>query len=89
MLRPLVKSADTARAEDSWENMFLKFYHSPAAEGHRAILVLDGLDEADYDVRLRLLTLIKEYAAGVRAGQPHPIGFVEEGVDVLNRTCGL
>lgn len=76
-------SRDTARAEDTWENIFLKFYQSPAAEGHRTILVIDGLDEANYDARLRLLTLIKEYVAGVRSGQPHRIQFAIFGRTTL------
>ena len=72
---------NTARAEDTWKNLFLDFYQSTAAEAHRAILVIDGLDEADDETRVRLLTLIKEYVKGVRIGYPHRIQFA-----VLGRT---
>ena len=64
---------NTARAEDTWENLFINFYQSSAAEGHRAILIIDGLDEAESEVRRRLLTLFKDYVRGTQTSQPHRI----------------
>ena len=66
-------SRDIARAEDTWDNLFLKFYQSPAAEGHRAILIIDGLDEAADETRHRLLNMFKAYITGSGAHQPQRI----------------
>ncbi|KAI0879066.1 hypothetical protein GGS24DRAFT_486796 [Hypoxylon argillaceum] len=62
----------TARAEDTWENLFLDFYKR---EDRRAILVIDGLDEAELHTQRRILRMMKDYVSNIRAGQPARIQF--------------
>ncbi|KAI1133340.1 hypothetical protein F5Y10DRAFT_274250 [Nemania abortiva] len=62
----------TARAEDTWENLFLDFYQN---QDRRAILVIDGLDEAELHTQRRILRMMKDYVSGIRAGRPARIQF--------------
>lgn len=71
------------RAEDTWENLFLHYYHGPLSEGRQAILVIDGLDEAGVDVQRRVLRLMRDYVSGVRNGLPHRIQFAIFGRSTL------
>lgn len=71
------------RAEDTWENLFLEYYQGPLSDGRRAILVLDGLDEASVDVQRRILRLMKDYISRVRSGMPHRIQFAVFGRSTL------
>lgn len=71
------------RAEDTWENLFLGYYQSQLSEGRRAILVLDGLDEAGIDAQRRILRLMKDYVSRVRSGMPHRIQFAVFGRTTL------
>lgn len=71
------------RAEDTWENLFLDYYQGPLSEGRRAILVLDGLDEAGVDAQRRILRLMKDYVSRVRNGRPHRIQFAVFGRSTL------
>ncbi|KAI1169761.1 hypothetical protein F4777DRAFT_169868 [Nemania sp. FL0916] len=66
----------TARAEDTWENLFLDFYRR---EDRRAILIIDGLDEAELLTQRRILRMMKDYVSGVRNGQPARIQFAVFG----------
>ncbi|KAJ8115755.1 hypothetical protein ONZ43_g4594 [Nemania bipapillata] len=66
----------TARAEDTWENLFLDFYK---VENRRAILVIDGLDEAGLHTQRRILRMMKDYVSSIRAGQPARIQFAVFG----------
>lgn len=61
--------------EETWENLFLKFYQGPHSEGRRAILVIDGLDEAELDTQRRILHLLKEYVTQVRSCLPCKVQF--------------
>lgn len=72
-----------ARAEDTWENLFLNFYQGTAGHGRRIILVIDGLDEAEISTQRRLLRLMKEYVLRVRAGLPSSIQFAVFGRSTL------
>ncbi|KAH6880828.1 hypothetical protein B0T10DRAFT_565559 [Thelonectria olida] len=72
-----------ARAEDTWEKLFLDFYQSPASQGRRLILVIDGLDEAEISAQRRLLRLVKQYVIGTRAGLPSRIQFAIFGRSTL------
>ena len=71
------------RAEDTWENLFLDYYQGPLSDGRRAILVLDGLDEAGVDAQRRILRLMKDYVSLVRSGRPHRIQFAVFGRSTL------
>ncbi|KAJ8130790.1 hypothetical protein O1611_g2838 [Lasiodiplodia mahajangana] len=62
----------TARAEDTWENLFLDFYQT---QDRRAILVIDGLDEAELHTQRRILRIMRDYVSSIRAGQPARIQF--------------
>ncbi|KAI0100201.1 hypothetical protein GGR51DRAFT_551683 [Nemania sp. FL0031] len=62
----------TARAEDTWENLFLDFYQN---QDRRAILVIDGLDEAEPHTQRRILRIMKDYVSSIRAGRPARIQF--------------
>lgn len=68
----------TARAEDTWENLFLDFYRCEDHQ-HRTILIIDGLDEAELLTQRRLLRIMKDYVSSVRAGQPLRIQFAVFG----------
>lgn len=69
-------SRKTAGAEDTWENLFLDFYRE---KDRRAILIIDGLDEAELRTQRRILRLMKNYVSSVRAGQPARIQFAVFG----------
>lgn len=71
------------RAEDTWENLFLEYYQGPLGDGRRAVLVIDGLDEASIDVQRRILHLMKDYVSRVRSGMPHRIQFAVFGRSTL------
>lgn len=71
------------RAEDTWENLFLEYYQGPLSDGRRAVLVIDGLDEASIDVQRRILHLMKDYVSRVRSGMPHRIQFAVFGRSTL------
>lgn len=72
-----------ALAEDTWENLFLDYYQGPLSEGHHAILVIDGLDEARVDGQRRILRMIRNYVSSVRSGRPHRIQFAVFGRSTL------
>ncbi|KAF2235940.1 hypothetical protein EV356DRAFT_513513 [Viridothelium virens] len=78
-------SRNTARAEDTWENLFLNYYQprNEVKECRRAILILDGLDEADQGTRQRLLEMMKAYISRIRSNQPHRIQFAVFGRTTL------
>ncbi|KAI0424360.1 hypothetical protein F5Y09DRAFT_324588 [Xylaria sp. FL1042] len=65
----------TAGAEDTWENLFLDFYQGYQGQDRRAILIIDGLDEAGIHTQRRILRLMKDYVSRIRAGQPARIQF--------------
>ncbi|GAW25704.1 putative nacht and tpr domain protein [Rosellinia necatrix] len=65
-----------AGAEDTWENLFLDFYRG---NDRRAILIIDGLDEAELHAQRRILRLIKDYVSSIRTGQPARIQFAVFG----------
>ncbi|KAI1429139.1 hypothetical protein F5Y12DRAFT_728265 [Xylaria sp. FL1777] len=65
----------TAGAEETWENVFLDFYQGFQGQDRRAILIIDGLDEAEIHVQRRILRLMKDYVSRIRAGQPARIQF--------------
>ncbi|KAK2603101.1 hypothetical protein N8I77_009583 [Diaporthe amygdali] len=71
------------RAEDTWENLFLDYYQGSLSDDRRAILVLDGLDEASIDAQRRILRLMKDYVSRVRSGMPHRIQFAVFGRSTL------
>ena len=77
------QNRNVARAEDTWENIFLSYYQSPKTVGRGAILVIDGLDEADSDVRKRLLRIMKDYARSTRVGFESRIQFAVIGRTTL------
>ena len=78
-------SRNTARAEDTWENLFLDHFQNQDkhAEVRRTVLIIDGLDEADADARRRLLRLMKEYVARIGRGYHHRIQFAVFGRTTL------
>lgn len=78
-------SSSIARVQDLWENLFLKFFQGdlPSAQGHRTILIIDGLDEADSSARQDVLRLMKEYVKRVRRGYPHRVQFAVFGRGTL------
>ncbi|KAI9713573.1 MAG: hypothetical protein M1820_000955 [Bogoriella megaspora] len=78
-------SRNTARAEDTWENLFLDYFQpsDKSKDPRKAILIIDGLDEADADARRRLLQLMKTYVSRVRSGYPHRIQFAVFGRTTL------
>ncbi|TGJ88629.1 hypothetical protein E0Z10_g27 [Xylaria hypoxylon] len=65
----------TAGAEDTWENLFLDFYQGYQGRDRRAVLIIDGLDEAELHTQRRILRLMKDYVSRIRAGQPARIQF--------------
>lgn len=71
------------RAEDTWENLFLDYYQGPLSDGRKAILVVDGLDEAGFDAQRRILRLMKDYVSRIRSGKPHRIQFAVFGRTTL------
>ena len=62
---------NTITAEDTWENLFFSFYQSDLAQSRYAILVLDGLDEASYATRTKLLGFVKS-TVSVAPGNSKP-----------------
>ncbi|KAI1274586.1 hypothetical protein F5Y07DRAFT_211773 [Xylaria sp. FL0933] len=69
----------TAGAEDTWENLFLDFYQGYQGQDRRAILIIDGLDEAEVHTQRRILRMMKDYVSRIRAGQPARIQFAVFG----------
>ncbi|KAJ3559868.1 hypothetical protein NPX13_g9478 [Xylaria arbuscula] len=69
----------TAGAEDTWENLFLEFYQGFQGQDRRAVLIIDGLDEAEIHTQRRILRLMKDYVSRIRAGQPARIQFAVFG----------
>ncbi|KAI1302033.1 hypothetical protein F5Y03DRAFT_362543 [Xylaria venustula] len=69
----------TAGAEDTWENLFLDFYQGYQGQDRRAVLIIDGLDEAEIHTQRRILRLMKDYVSRIRAGQPARIQFAVFG----------
>ncbi|KAI0502831.1 hypothetical protein F5B22DRAFT_652677 [Xylaria bambusicola] len=65
----------TAGAEDTWENLFLDFYQGFQGQDRRAVLIIDGLDEAELHTQRRILRLMKDYVSSIRAGQPARVQF--------------
>ena len=84
-------SRNTARAEDTWENLFLNYFqdNNTHADARRAILIIDGLDEADAEARRRLLQLMKEYVARIGRAYPHRIQFAVFGRTTLRSDLKL
>ena len=56
-----------AGPEQIWESCFLEYYTSANSSGKRAILIIDGLDEADPVERGILLNILDKYRSDVAA----------------------
>lgn len=49
----------TSTADDTWENLFLAYYDSGEFDSDFALILIDGLDEADHQTRRKILGFMK------------------------------